>query len=276
MRINNAHPDAAAHLTTRSAITTADPAPPTPPPAGWSGAGYLMAAGIAIITATLIFKARTRRRARRNATSTTTPATPTQPTLAHHANAHADAEASRQRLIDAERESRSRQTLEALMVEVQELTRLCAAQIENRAVRLERLIADADARITELRQAAAEVQSQHPHPSAQPPAQRPPSTPTPTPTPAPTVRPIRAHHNQHADQSALPPEALRASSILTNRAADHNEPPVDPLTRRVYHLADQGLDPLAIARKLEEQIGKVQLILSLRPRPVTAPHRPHA
>lgn len=38
----------------------------------------------------------------------------------------------------------------------------------------------------------------------------------------------------------------------------------DPLSQRVYGLADQGMPPVEIARKLEEQIGKVELILALR------------
>lgn len=40
--------------------------------------------------------------------------------------------------------------------------------------------------------------------------------------------------------------------------------PSDPLTRAVYELADAGRDPIAIARELDEQIGKVELILALR------------
>jgi hypothetical protein len=39
---------------------------------------------------------------------------------------------------------------------------------------------------------------------------------------------------------------------------------VDPVTRRVYGLADQGLTPVEIAGRLEEQVGKVELILALR------------
>ncbi len=41
-----------------------------------------------------------------------------------------------------------------------------------------------------------------------------------------------------------------------------NEP--DPLTRSVYKLADSGHDTVSIARELDEQIGKVELILALR------------
>jgi len=40
--------------------------------------------------------------------------------------------------------------------------------------------------------------------------------------------------------------------------------PADPLTTTVYELADAGHDPVQIARQLDEQVGKVELILALR------------
>ena len=39
---------------------------------------------------------------------------------------------------------------------------------------------------------------------------------------------------------------------------------IDPLTRSVYNLADYGRTSLEIAQELDEQVGKVELILSLR------------
>ena len=39
---------------------------------------------------------------------------------------------------------------------------------------------------------------------------------------------------------------------------------VDPLTANVYELADRGRTPVEIARNLDEQVGKVELILALR------------
>jgi hypothetical protein len=43
-------------------------------------------------------------------------------------------------------------------------------------------------------------------------------------------------------------------------------PPVDPLNQTVYQLADEGLPPVEIARKLQQHTGKVELILALRKR----------
>lgn len=42
------------------------------------------------------------------------------------------------------------------------------------------------------------------------------------------------------------------------------QPPSDPLARSIYELADQGRSPVQIAQELDEQVGKVELILALR------------
>ncbi len=45
----------------------------------------------------------------------------------------------------------------------------------------------------------------------------------------------------------------------------HDPPrPSDPLTQGVYELADTGRSPLEIAQQMDEQVGKVELILALR------------
>ena len=45
----------------------------------------------------------------------------------------------------------------------------------------------------------------------------------------------------------------------------HDPPrPLDPLTQGVYELADTGRSPLEIAQQMDEQVGKVELILALR------------
>ncbi len=40
----------------------------------------------------------------------------------------------------------------------------------------------------------------------------------------------------------------------------------DPSLPSVYELADTGYQPIQIAQELDEQVGKVELILSLRDR----------
>ncbi|QDU70298.1 hypothetical protein [Mucisphaera calidilacus] len=44
-------------------------------------------------------------------------------------------------------------------------------------------------------------------------------------------------------------------------------PPMTDLRNAVHQLADDGLDPIAIAEKLDEHVGKIELILALRSNP---------
>ena len=44
------------------------------------------------------------------------------------------------------------------------------------------------------------------------------------------------------------------------------KPAMDPLTQQIYELADAGHTAVAIARDLNEQVGKIELILALRSR----------
>jgi cytoskeletal protein RodZ len=59
-------------------------------------------------------------------------------------------------------------------------------------------------------------------------------------------------------------EAALAEMDASGRAAPPQRVPLDPLTRSVYELADSGCSTVDIARQLDEQIGKVELILALR------------
>jgi len=65
---------------------------------------------------------------------------------------------------------------------------------------------------------------------------------------------------------------IRASSdvpsanhrITEVKQSDDGDDPNDPLRRAIYEQADTGASPVQIARNLNEQIGKVELILALR------------
>lgn len=117
--------------------------------------------------------------------------------------------------------------LRDMMVELEDLTRRFSAQLDAKAVRLERLIEEADARITQLERAG-----------------------------------------RSAGESANR-EAARVTTVAgkgAEAASGDGTPaePLDPLTRNVYELADAGHEPLAIAKQLDEHVGKVELILALR------------
>jgi hypothetical protein len=69
---------------------------------------------------------------------------------------------------------------------------------------------------------------------------------------------------------ADPPPASTSTSAAPKPApakppVDIDPPaPVDPLARQIYQLADSGQSSIQIAKRLDEQIGKVELILALR------------
>lgn len=54
------------------------------------------------------------------------------------------------------------------------------------------------------------------------------------------------------------PEPAPEAQAITSGA------PVDPLASRIYQLADSGQSSVQIAKRLDEQIGKIELILALR------------
>jgi hypothetical protein len=108
-----------------------------------------------------------------------------------------------------------REVLRAVMGDAEELAHRLATELDAKAERLERLIAQADDRLRRL------------------------------------DAPVSA-------SEAKPPR--RAPSVVGG------EDGRDPLNRRVYTLADEGLPPVAIAQRLDQPTGKVELILALRGR----------
>ncbi len=60
-------------------------------------------------------------------------------------------------------------------------------------------------------------------------------------------------------------QAQQSNTTIANPGQQPSQPS-DPLARSVYELADQGVEPTDIAQKLDEHIGKVELILALRGR----------
>lgn len=109
--------------------------------------------------------------------------------------------------------------LEELMVEIEQLAKRMSAQLDAKAVQLDRLIREAEVKVAQLDAA-------------------------------------------HARAAAAP--QLTASAAAPPPPAAYAAPPVDPLTRRVVELHEQGKSSVDIARELEEHVGKVELILALR------------
>lgn len=72
---------------------------------------------------------------------------------------------------------------------------------------------------------------------------------------------LRALEEAHAQPAPIAP-------VPSPSPAPPNEPPaplsIDPLHRKVYDLADQGLTPVDIARQIDKPTGQIELILALR------------
>lgn len=176
-----------------------------------------------------------------------------------------------------------REDQHAMTAEMFDIAHRLSSQLDNKAERLEQLLEQADARISEITQvldsvdrpplpvvsplpeidspesrlsrtmtsdANAAAQS---HPEARLKETNPPSTQDRAPD---TVPP----------QVAAPVPTLRDETIAYTPVRENGKPPrnIDPLTESVYQLADAGRNAVSIAQELEEQIGKVELILALR------------
>lgn len=193
-------------------------------------AGFLLAAGVLLFT--IVFYRRVRMQRAKPA--------PSPP---------------RERLNEIRSQAASRQDLTSAMTEVEEITRRCAAHLDNKAARLEHLIELADERLAQLESLTA---GELPAP---PPAARAPEPSLGTVMPeAPPAQPNRVT----GDELRLRHEVERAAPTPRPAPDPLTTPAPDPLTQRVYDLADQGVSQLEIAQRLDEQIGKVELILALR------------
>ena len=140
---------------------------------------------------------------------------------------------AREQLERLKQESGMRGDLETLMVEIEQLAKRFGAQLDAKTVQLEKLLREADARITELRRHQAGGAESGP---------------------AGGVAGAVAGTAVSADLPAAPP------------AVAEPDPPSgdDALARRVDELDKKGLAPVEIARQLNEHVGKVELILALR------------
>lgn len=118
------------------------------------------------------------------------------------------------------------------------------AQLDNKAARIEQLIADADDRIAQLAK-----WNEAPLPANQ------------TITRQSNVQSIRPPVQAQTDRTDSNRPAMKPVEVLSHHERHAS---IDPLTRAVYDLADDGRRPIDIARELDEQIGKIELILALR------------
>ncbi|RMD62599.1 MAG: hypothetical protein D6824_06545 [Planctomycetota bacterium] len=132
--------------------------------------------------------------------------------------------------VSQSRVDRQRAEIEQLMVDAEELVRRLAALLDNKAARAEQTLDRLEARLREVERHAALL----------------PSDPA----------SARMRPNSSAPETAAQPTA--PASVLETTTA-----PMDPLREEVVKLAGEGLTPVEIASRLNEQVGKVELILAL-------------
>lgn len=149
--------------------------------------------------------------------------------------------------------------LESLMVELEQMSRRLASQLDAKSIQLERLIAQADERIEAMKRA-----DQHQNAS-------------PTPDPGEKADASGREGPDHEPQRLIKatPTAPTASTLeevsaalshaveATSHSDGGSEPP-DDAARAVYELADAGHSPTQIAQQLDDDVGKIELILALR------------
>ncbi len=146
----------------------------------------------------------------------------------------------RDRMEQIKMNSRDRNEVQSLHAEMVEAGTRIVAQIDARAERLEHLIRHADERLDLLDQEGDSGRSGQ--------------------SAAPTAPPPQANP---AGPFSLKQPATPAAAPASPAAAPPAEPR-DALSREVFQLADRGLSALKIAQTLDEQVGKIELILALR------------
>jgi hypothetical protein len=151
---------------------------------------------------------------------------------------------TREQLARLRDQKEIRQSMDELLIQLEETARRVNAQVDTRFAKLEAVIRDADERIAKLEQLTVQASSA---PGSQPAA--------PPPRPA------------NPEESPPPPRQKRATEpAATADGVSQTDHPkgMDEKRARIYALADQGASAMTIADALELALGEVELILDLR------------
>jgi hypothetical protein len=155
--------------------------------------------------------------------------------------------------------------VERAMADAEQLARRLAATMENKAARLELLLEESDRKLEELNKAISQASRAAPAGADR---ARPARSIDPSLLDLARVEQDRAERNgfqEHKPQLSAPAETGPARTPGPASGQSHQPAePADPVHRRVWALADDGMRPLDIARSLNQPIGQVELILNLR------------
>ena len=142
--------------------------------------------------------------------------------------------------IERNRQMRGvRGDLESLMVEIEQFSKRLSSHLDAKAAAMEMLLKQVDTRIAELKRLTGNGQSTGSGTSAQ-------------------------RHEKDIEDDDPFREPPQPAEPAKHRSAPSAQLPEDALSRSVYQLADQGLDAYTIAQRLQEHVGKIELILALR------------
>jgi hypothetical protein len=128
--------------------------------------------------------------------------------------------------------------MQSLLVEYEQMIRNMTSQLDTRASKLELLIKEADEKLAALRAASA------------------------GPATFGSATPVSAPAGDSGAAVETEAAIARATDLTPTPRRDPTGP--DPRHAEVYALADQGLSPRDVARKLGRPNGEVELILALR------------
>lgn len=176
---------------------------------------------------------------------------------------HAEEQLTNEERVERNKQLRGmRGDLEDLMVEIEGLAKRFAAQLDARSLDLERRLRMADTKIAELERLLERAGS--PGTPGTPGAPRTNDgrdgpTASVGAAPAPPLGPTPPA--QHGGRALKPTAQAPSPSQPPDPAADG---PADRLSREVLRLAESGLAPPDIAARLQEHVGKIELILALR------------
>ena len=134
---------------------------------------------------------------------------------------------------------RLRESMDELLVQLEEVSRNVGAQVDTKFAKLEKVIRDADDRIARLEAALGQSGCE----PDQPPTRRPATSIEPA------ARPTR-------DGSGVNPQPRSEPASVRK--------PGDPRFQRVYELVDSGASAVKAAEQLNMPLGEVELILNLR------------
>lgn len=148
------------------------------------------------------------------------------------------APSARDTLERAKQKDGLKRDLETLAVEIEALARRLGTQLDNKAARIERLLDEADTTLARLDQARSNLL-----------------------TPSDTRTQAAPDRSEGADLTAT---AAPSSHAAPERSEGAGSSP-DRLTADTYRLADAGMTAAEIAKSVGEHVGKIELILALRP-----------